>query len=101
MAGAPGGVRVLAEKEVPAEAGLEHWRSQGNLRWGRDDVPICLLHLGLGAEPVQEGCGGLCCLVFPTRSGPQFRSFPWHSDTPHPHPAWTKRALDRPLLTPH
>lgn len=102
VAGAPGGVRVLAGKEVPAEAGLEHWRSQGKPEgWGRGDVPICLLHLGLGAEPVRRDVAVSAVLVFPTAEWTPVQGFPWHSDTPHPHPAWTKRALDRPLLTPH
>lgn len=66
--------------------------------WGRGDVPICLLHLGLGAEPVRRDVGVPAVLVFPTAEWTPLQGFPWHPDTPHPHPAWTKRARDRPLL---
>lgn len=86
-------------KEAPAEAGQEQRRSQGKPEgWGQGDVPICLLHLGLGAELIGRDVRVPAVLVFPTAERTPFQGFPWHPDTPHLHPAWTKCAWDRPLL---
>lgn len=99
------GGRVLAGKEAPAEVELGQRQSQGKLDgWGRGDVSICLLHLGLGAEPVRRDVGVPAVLVFPTAEWTPLQGFPWHPDTPHPHPAWTKHSPGptpaNPTLTP-
>lgn len=71
VAGAPGGVRVLAGKEVPAEAGLEHWRSQGKPEGGAGRCAHLPSASGAGEqEPVRRDVAVSAVLVFPPQVDP-------------------------------